>query len=46
MDVKELALLAIKGLQNGRFEICPGLSNVLRFMSLVAPNLAVKAVSG
>jgi uncharacterized oxidoreductase len=46
MDVKKLAFQAIKGLQNDRFEILPGLSKVLRFMSRVAPHLAVKAASG
>jgi uncharacterized oxidoreductase len=40
MDVKVLATRAIAGIENGKLEICPGLSNVLKIMSRVAPNFA------
>ena len=44
MDVRKLAALAISGMKNDRFEIRPGLSNVLKFLSRFAPNLALKLV--
>lgn len=37
MDVKVLAAKAIAGIEAGRLEIRPGLSNVLRIMSRIAP---------
>ena len=38
MDVKLLAWLALAGTEAGRDEIRPGLSNVLKIMSRLAPN--------
>jgi len=37
MDVKELARRAIAGIESNTLEIRPGLSNVLKLMSRVAP---------
>jgi uncharacterized oxidoreductase len=37
MDVKVLAAKAIAGIEAGKLEIRPGLSNVLRMMSRIAP---------
>jgi uncharacterized oxidoreductase len=38
MDVKVLAKKAITGIEAGKLEIRPGLSNVLKIMSRIAPN--------
>ncbi len=46
MDVKKLVRQAIDGFQKDHLEILPGLSKVLRFVSRIAPGLAVKAASG
>jgi uncharacterized oxidoreductase len=37
MDVKVLAGKAIAGIEGGKLEIRPGLSNVLKAMSRIAP---------
>jgi uncharacterized oxidoreductase len=37
---------AIKGLERDQLEILPGLSKLLRFMSRVAPQFMVNALSG
>jgi uncharacterized oxidoreductase len=37
MDVKVLANRAISGIEAGKLEIRPGLSNVLKAMSRIAP---------
>ena len=39
MDVKVLAKRALAGIEAGKVEIRPGLSNVLKLMSRVAPQL-------
>ena len=41
MDVKVLARKAIEGMQKDHFEIRPGLSNMLKWMSRLAPNFAI-----
>jgi uncharacterized oxidoreductase len=42
MDVVELARKAIAGIEAGKLEIRPGLSNVLKAMSRIAPELMLK----
>jgi uncharacterized oxidoreductase len=42
MDVKELARHAIAGIEANTLEIRPGLSNVLKLMSRVAPQFMLK----
>ncbi|MDB6079857.1 MAG: short-chain dehydrogenase [Akkermansiaceae bacterium] len=42
MDVRELGRLALLGLTKDRLEIRPGLSNVLKIMSRLAPELIFK----
>jgi uncharacterized oxidoreductase len=37
MDVKVFAIKAIAGIEAGQLEIRPGLSNVLKIMSRIAP---------
>lgn len=44
MDVRKLASLAISGMRQDVFEIRPGLSNVLKFLSRLAPDLALNLV--
>jgi uncharacterized oxidoreductase len=44
MDVRKLAALAISGMKKDRLEIRPGLSNVLKFLSRVAPGFALNLV--
>ena len=44
MDVKVLAERAIAGIEAGRLEIRPGLSNVLKAMSRIAPQFMLKQV--
>ena len=46
MDVKVLAKKAIQGFRNDRLEIRPGASNVLNWMSRIAPAFALKLTSG
>jgi len=45
MDVKILANRAISGIEAGKLEIRPGLSNVLRVMSRIAPQFMLKQMS-
>jgi uncharacterized oxidoreductase len=45
MDVKVLARLAIEGIEAGREEIRPGLSNVLKVMSRLAPNFMLRQLA-
>jgi len=42
MPVDKMVNIAIKGILNNKLEIRPGLSNVLKIMSRVAPNFIVK----
>jgi uncharacterized oxidoreductase len=42
MDVKALASRAIAGIEAGKLEIRPGLSNVLKAMSRIAPAFMFK----
>ena len=46
MDVKKLVEAAIAGLKKDRLEIRPGISNVLKLMSRIAPGLMLRALSG
>jgi uncharacterized oxidoreductase len=46
MDVKKLVEAAIAGLRKDRLEIRPGISNVLKLMSRIAPGLMLRALSG
>lgn len=46
MALDKMVRQAIKGLERDQLEILPGMSKLLRFMSRVAPNLMVKALSG
>lgn len=45
MDVNVLAKKAIAGLQAGKLEIRPGQSNLLKLMSRIAPDFALKQLS-
>lgn len=45
MDVTVLAKKAIAGIQAGHLEIRPGQSNLLKLMSRIAPNFALKQLS-
>jgi uncharacterized oxidoreductase len=45
MDVGEMVRRTIKGLKNDQLEIRPGMSNVLKFMSRIAPNFILKRLS-
>lgn len=45
MDVGKMVDVAIKGLEQDRYEIRPGLSNTLKLMSRVAPNFMLKQTS-
>jgi uncharacterized oxidoreductase len=45
MDVKELAARAIAGIEAGKLEIRPGLSNVLKAMSRIAPQFMLKQMA-
>ena len=44
MDVKVLAERALAGIEAGRLEIRPGLSNVLKGMSRIAPQFMLRQV--
>lgn len=46
MDVKDLARHTIAGIEKGRVEIRPGLANVLRLMSRLAPGFILRQMSG
>jgi uncharacterized oxidoreductase len=45
MDVKVLAARAIAGIESGSLEIRPGLSNVLKAMSRIAPQFMLKQMT-
>lgn len=45
MDVTTLARLAIQGMRDDVFEIRPGLSNVLKLMSRIAPGFALNMLA-
>jgi uncharacterized oxidoreductase len=45
MDVKTLATRAISGIEAGKLEIRPGLSNVLKVMSRIAPQFMLKQMA-
>ena len=45
MDVKVLARQAIAGIEAGKLEISPGLSNVLRAMSRIASQFMLKQMA-
>ena len=45
MGVDELVRRAIRGLKNDQLEIPPGMSNVLKLMSRLAPNCILKRLS-
>ena len=45
MDVKVFARKAIAGIEAGKLEIRPGLANVLKIMSRLAPGLALKQMA-
>jgi uncharacterized oxidoreductase len=45
MDVKVFARSAIAGIEAGKLEIRPGLSNVLKAMSRIAPEFALKLLA-
>jgi uncharacterized oxidoreductase len=45
MDVKILAKQAIAGIESGKLEIRPGLSNVLKAMSRIAPQFMLKQMA-
>ncbi len=45
MDVKILVKQAIAGIEAGKLEICPGLSNVLKVMSRIAPQFMFKQMA-
>lgn len=45
MDVSEMVAQAIKGLEKDHLEIRPGMSNILKLMSRVAPQFILKRLS-
>ena len=45
MDADKLVAVTIKGLQNDTLEIYPGLANVIRIISRIAPNFLLKQLS-
>jgi uncharacterized oxidoreductase len=45
MDVKVLAKKAIAGIEAGKLEIRPGLSNVLKIMSRIAPQFMLNQMA-
>ena len=45
MDLGKMVDIAINGLKKDRNEIRPGVSNILKFMSRVAPNFMFKQLS-
>lgn len=45
MDVREMVRRTIRGLKNDQLEIRPGMSNVLKLMSRLAPNFILKRLS-
>jgi uncharacterized oxidoreductase len=45
MEVDKLVAVALKGLENDKLDIYPGLANVIRIVSRVAPNFLLKQLS-
>jgi uncharacterized oxidoreductase len=45
MGVDEIVRRTIRGLKNDQLEIRPGMSNVLKLMSRLAPNFILKRLS-
>ena len=45
MDVKVLAKRALAGIEAGKLEIRPGLSNVLKLMSRIAPAFMLRQLT-
>jgi uncharacterized oxidoreductase len=45
MDADKLVAVALKGLENDKFDIYPGLANVIRIVSSIAPNFLLKQLS-
>ena len=45
MNVQDMVTAAVQGLKADKFEIRPGQSNQLRFMSRVAPDFILKQLS-
>jgi uncharacterized oxidoreductase len=45
MDLTLMVARAIKGLENDEFEIRPGPSNILKFLSRIAPQLVLNRLS-
>jgi len=45
MDMKILVKQAISGIEAGKLEIRPGLSNVLKIMSRIAPQFMLKQMA-
>ena len=45
MSVSDMVDVAIKGVKQDRFEICPGMSKQLRLMSRLAPDFILKQMS-
>jgi uncharacterized oxidoreductase len=45
MEVDKLVAIALKGLENDKLDIYPGLANVIRIVSRVAPNFLLKQLS-
>jgi uncharacterized oxidoreductase len=45
MEVDKLVAVALRGLENDKFDIYPGLANVIRIVSCVAPNFLLKQLS-
>jgi uncharacterized oxidoreductase len=45
MDADKLVSVALKGLENDKLEIYPGLANIIKIMSKIAPNFLLKQLS-
>jgi uncharacterized oxidoreductase len=45
MEVDKLVAVALKDLENDKFDIYPGLANVIRIVSRIAPNFLLKQLS-
>jgi uncharacterized oxidoreductase len=45
MEVDKLVAVALKGLENNKLDIYPGLANVIRIVSRIAPNFLLKQLS-
>jgi uncharacterized oxidoreductase len=45
MEVDKLVAVALRGLENDKLDIYPGLANVIRIVSRIAPNFLLKQLS-